>query len=128
MLRRAARDIELSGVRVKAGSIVMLNGYAIQRDARWFRSPEAFLPERFSRGAEKSLASGYWPFGAGPRTCPGNHFSLLLGPCALLTLLQRRVFEPLDAAPGISTGFALSPREPWRVRTTRRGGWPRVLP
>jgi cytochrome P450 len=128
MLRRAARDLELSRVPVKAGTIVMLNGYVIHRDPRCFDQPETFLPSRFEAAGESGFAHGYWPFGAGPRTCPGNHFSLIHGPRAVLGLLQSRVFEPLDPDPGVSTGFALAPRHPWRVRSTRRGARATVRP
>ena len=43
-----------------------------------FPDPLAFRPERWLDGLEQRLPRGtYLPFGAGPRTCVGQHFAML---------------------------------------------------
>lgn len=57
--------------------LIAFTPYVIQRDPRWFQSPDDFKPERFLPGAP-DIPRGVWmPFGTGPRVCIGQHFALL---------------------------------------------------
>jgi cytochrome P450 len=120
ILRRSTRDLELGGVRVPGGILVMINGFMIQRDKNVFREPEVFRPERFQSMTEKDLAFSYLPFGAGPRTCIGNHFAMLQGPLSLLSICRQVRFEPVSPEPAqLATGFAIGPKGGYPVRVRR---------
>ena len=96
--RRAFRDTSVGGCPVKAGSLIIISLWNIQRHPEVWVEPEVFLPERFMDGASAErprLAS--MPFGAGHRTCIGNHFAMIEGPLLLALIAQR--YE-LDLLPG----------------------------
>ena len=88
--RTATRDIEIDGYRVPAGSLVIYGTAAVHRDpALWERADE-FDPGRFLGPAAKNRDRWqYLPFGAGPRTCIGDHFAMLEATLALATVLRR---------------------------------------
>ena len=77
--RLLTEDIEVDGYRAKAGSLVTVGVYAIQRDPRLWERAAEFDPDRFSPERAKSIDRWqYMPFGAGPRKCIGDHFAMLL--------------------------------------------------
>jgi cytochrome P450 len=63
------------------------------RDERWFEHPEEFLPERWMpSGADGAVTAptrfSYFPFGAGPRSCIGEHFARRSIEQAVATILR----------------------------------------
>lgn len=67
-------DYTFSGTNVtlKKGFPVILPLGAMQRDPKYFSSPEKFDPERFSEiNKAKITPFTYFPFGEGPRQCIG---------------------------------------------------------
>ncbi|GAQ84861.1 cytochrome P450 family 1 subfamily A polypeptide 1 [Klebsormidium nitens] len=61
--RRAAEDVHIDGYRVTKRQNVVINTWALGRDARLFRSASDFVPERFSQGALSTLLDAkdlYW--------------------------------------------------------------------
>jgi cytochrome P450 len=115
MVRQTSRPVDLAGHALGAGVAVFVNGYAIHRRADAWADGESFVPERFAadgdaRGAARRC---YFPFGAGPRTCIGNHFASLEGHVVVATLMQRVALTPLDPRPPQpATGFAVKARAP----------------
>ena len=90
MARLATDGVEIGGVRLNAGEQVIMPQWVVQRDERWFPEPEAFRPERFEESAEGVRHRLAWmPFGAGHRTCVGNHFAMIEGPLLLALIAQR---------------------------------------
>lgn len=76
--RETTADVEMNGFTIKAGSVVLVNMYGIQRDGRYFADPERFDPERFSAENEPKIPKyAYIPFGGGPRVCIGNAFAMM---------------------------------------------------
>jgi len=74
--RRAVEDVQIGATAIPRGAIVLLSLFAMQRDARWFDDPEAFRPERWSAGVEKSATPyTYLPFGLALRRCVGEGFA-----------------------------------------------------
>src|SRR6185436_2074648 len=78
MARFATRDVSIGGIPVKAKTQVIISQWLTQRDARWFREPASFRPERWLGDELKGLPRfAYFPFGGGPRVCVGQHFAQL---------------------------------------------------
>jgi cytochrome P450 len=66
--RVAVRDVDVEGVPVPAGHLVLYSPYLTHRDPQVWDQPDRFRPERFDRPLP---AWGYLPFGAGERVCLG---------------------------------------------------------
>lgn len=90
---------EINGSVVPAGVRVLINIWAIGRDARYWDDAEAFVPERFLDGggaADVSFRGNdfqYLPFGAGRRMCPGMNFGLATVELMLSNLMHRFDWE-----------------------------------
>jgi cytochrome P450 len=88
--RTAVRDIEIDGYRVEAGSVLGFGVWAVQRDPALWPDPLRFDPDRFAPGRAKARDRWqYLPFGAGPRSCIGDHFAMLEATLALATIVGR---------------------------------------
>jgi len=87
--RRACKDVIIGPWRLPKGHLIALTPYVIQRDARWFDSPEAFKPERFMAQTPDTPRGAWMPFGTGPRVCIGQHFAMLEMGLIAAMLLQR---------------------------------------
>ncbi len=96
--RVAIEDVTLGGYSIPAGSVILISQYVMQHDPRYWEAPEAFRPERFAPGWDKTLPKfAYFPFGGGPRVCIGNSFAAMEANLILPTILQRYT---LALAPG----------------------------
>ena len=87
--RLALSDIEVDGYRVEAGSIVAIAITALHRDPALWQRPLVFDPDRFS--PQNSANRDRWqfiPFAAGPRSCIGEHFAMLVTTLALATIVR----------------------------------------
>jgi cytochrome P450 len=122
MARLATDDVEVGGVRLRAGQQAILPQWVVQRDPRWFSEPEAFRPERFLGEAHKALPRfAYYPFGGGPRVCIGQHFAMLELVLVVARLSQSFVLETVDAEPpGLEPVITLRPKGPMLLRVRRR--------
>jgi cytochrome P450 len=87
--REVTNAFPLAGYDMPVGVELVCSPYAIQRDPRFFREPERFLPERWlDTGRAAPPRYAYIPFGAGPRSCIGMHFARQEAALVLGTLLQ----------------------------------------
>ena len=99
MARDPLADDEIGGFHIPAGSLVTITPYITHRHPEFWHNPEAFDPERFTPAeVAKRPRYAYYPFGAGPRICLGQHFALLEAVLALATVAHR--FE-LQLVPGL---------------------------
>jgi cytochrome P450 len=89
-VRDAIHSDVLGGFEIPAGAALMLSPFYTHRHPDFWRDPERFDPDRWTREAEAAQHSHqYHPFAAGPRVCIGNHFSLLESHLLLAVLAQR---------------------------------------
>ncbi|MEU8761544.1 cytochrome P450 [Streptomyces sp. NPDC048659] len=120
--RAARRDTELGAYPVAAGTTVLFSPYALHRDPRLFRAPDAFRPDRWlPERAGEVTPDAFLPFGLGQHGCLGEGFAWTEMTIALATLATRWRLRPLHPAPVAPTPlFSLSSgRMPMRAR--RRG-------
>jgi len=122
MGREACEDVDVGGYRIPRGRQIWFCPWAIQRDPRWFDSPDTFQPERWEGDLAKRLPRfAYFPFGGGPRLCIGQAFAQLEAVLVLATLARSFDVEvlPVPAAVPVPS-VTLRPRHGLRARLTRR--------
>jgi cytochrome P450 len=75
--RRCTEEDELAGFRIAAGMNVVTPIFYFHWSERFWKEPQKFDPDRFlpeRRPPTEPMI--YFPFGAGPRSCIGNHFAI----------------------------------------------------
>lgn len=107
--RQATDTVDLPGVTLRKGDLVQIMPYATQRDPRFFKAPDRFDPERFLH-APTWPTYAYLPFGAGPRVCIGQNFSLMEVCLVVATILQRLAPVAVAPRPDPLPQFSLRPR------------------
>ena len=124
VIREASRDLEIGGYRARKGTVLLISLYAMHRQSAYFPDPERFDPERFTPEREQQLPRYvYLPFGAGPRSCIGNHLAMMEAQVILATLAQRTRFTLVPGqtiAPDSTTSLTLRPSAPVRVVAQKR--------
>ncbi len=119
--RKAVGEDHFGEYTVPAGCLVMLHLQALHKDPQQWPEPERFRPQRFL-DESASTAWRWLPFINGPRSCVGQHFSLLEAKIVLSLLAQRFDFTP---APGNSDlrhrfNVPVGPRGKILMRVQRR--------
>jgi cytochrome P450 len=75
-------DCDIEGYTIPAGTRVIINGWAIGRDASSWERADEFEPERFMEGSSTATVDYngndflLLPFGSGRRMCPGINFAI----------------------------------------------------
>jgi len=121
--RRVTTADTLGGFDIPAGSTVVISPYVTQRLATHWPDPDAFRPARFlGEHATRTLAKdGYFPFGAGPHQCIGQHFAMMEAKIVLASLLSRfRVRLTNVTLPPAWAGITLRPQGAVPIRLERR--------
>ncbi len=90
--RQVAAPVVVGGYELGPGTQVLMPPSVVQRDPRWWKEPDQFVPERWLESAARPRFA-HFPFGGGARTCIGNHFALQSITLVLATLLQRVELE-----------------------------------
>lgn len=119
--RAALGADQIAGFPVRRGDVIMIAPWLLHRHEKLWRSPNAFLPERFMPDAPPPERFAYLPFGAGPRVCIGAHFALVEAVLALARLVGTFRIELIDTAPVIPVGVVTTqPDRSPRFRLTQR--------
>ncbi len=91
--RMALADDEVLGVRIAAGSTVIISPYVVHRHRTLWSEPDYFRPERFLPPARDQIDRyAFIPFGAGPRVCIGQRFAMHEAVIVLATLMRHLGF------------------------------------
>lgn len=112
--RAALADDVIGGCRIPAGSTVIASQYVTHRHPDFWEEPDRFDPMRFSPARATTRPDmAYFPFGAGPRGCPGGHFAMVQLVLVVATIARHFRLVPV---PGHHVGFlpliTMRPREP----------------
>ncbi|WP_295202897.1 cytochrome P450 [uncultured Chryseobacterium sp.] len=73
--REALEDDHFKEYSWGKGTQIILYISGLHRNPKYWTNPEAFIPERFDDENARNFA--YYPFGAGPRLCIGEHFAMM---------------------------------------------------
>ncbi|VAI27979.1 unnamed protein product [Triticum turgidum subsp. durum] len=82
----AMEDCTVGGFHVQRGTMILVNAWAIHRDANVWDAPEEFRPERFL--GRDAVTMPMLPFGFGRRRCPGEGLAMRVVSLTLAALLQ----------------------------------------
>lgn len=108
--REPFEETTLGNYRIPVGTTLQLSFYGVQRDDRWWDTPEEFRPERWLEDSERPEYA-YAPFSGGPRHCLGMRFAMVELQLALATLVSRLEFERVTESISPSVGVTLDPGE-----------------
>ncbi|WP_090141537.1 cytochrome P450 [Limnohabitans sp. DM1] len=120
--RRACRALTVGPWTLPKGHLMAFTPYVIQRDPRWFESPDAFKPERFLPDAPPMPRGTWMPFGTGARVCIAQHFAMLeMGLIGAMLMQRFNLVWPEGAAwPKGDLAVTLRPAQPIRLRLHAR--------
>jgi cytochrome P450 len=122
IVREALGGDVAAGVRIAAGSLVLIAPWVLHRHRRFWTAPERFDPSRFVPGAPQPPRFAYMPFGAGPRTCVGAPFALTELVLVIATLVRNFRIELAPHAPVKPVGLVtIQPDLPPPFLLRRRG-------
>eukprot|EP00698_Gefionella_okellyi_P015666 TRINITY_DN4434_c0_g1_i1.p1 TRINITY_DN4434_c0_g1~~TRINITY_DN4434_c0_g1_i1.p1 ORF type:complete len:458 (-),score=108.78 TRINITY_DN4434_c0_g1_i1:58-1431(-) len=118
--RRAIKDDVICGMKIPAGSGVVLSSWAMHRRADIYTDPLKFDPDRWHADFKPSIYE-YFPFAVAPRSCLGKNFAFL----------EAHTFLPMVArALELECARTNNPREvEWHYGLTaqpKNGMWVRV--
>lgn len=92
--RTTARDLDLGGVRLAAGALIIIPVFAVHRHRRLWADPDRFDPDRFAPEAEADhLRTQFMPFGFGQRTCIGMAFAMIEATVLLASFVRAATFD-----------------------------------
>ena len=95
-VRQVTADVDLCGVKVPKGTIVLIPIAMLHRDEEvWGADAGAFNPLRFRDGMGRAAAhpNVLLSFSLGPRSCIGQDFAMLEAKATLALILRRFAFE-----------------------------------
>lgn len=122
--RELVRDIDVGGVPVEAGSVLIVSPWLLHHDPRWWGEDVLeFRPERWLDPPGERPRHAFLPFGGGPRMCIGEGFARMEARLLLAAVARRWRFEPdpshrVELQPVIT----LRPRTGVRMRAVGRFG------
>jgi cytochrome P450 len=110
MGRRTPTGDRIGGFEIPPGADVALVPWVTHRHPEFWPEPERFDPERFTPEREAARhRHAYFPFGAGPRACIGQYFSMLEATIVLAMIARRYTVTARSEHPPVRTGITLQP-------------------
>ncbi len=93
----------------------------MHRDPALWDRPLIFDPDRFSaQNSDRRDRWQYLPFGAGPRSCIGDHFAMLEATLALATIIRRTQIHSIEPDFPMIVPFTTVAAAPIRARVKFR--------
>ncbi len=117
--RSVIADDEIAGVKIKAGSLIVISPWVVHRDQTAWPDPTRFDPTRFL-AKSKPAAGAFIPFGLGNRMCIGKDFAMFEGVIALAMLARGFKFEPTDQKVLALPAVTVRPKNGLLLKLTRR--------
>ena len=110
--RAAIKDDHFENMLIPKGTIVIPYFYGLHRNARLWSFAGEFRPERFmgTDGSVNKKTKYFFPFGAGPRMCVGNHFAIMEMAFILHAFFNRFEISSTGRHPGLWALITLRPR------------------
>jgi cytochrome P450 len=89
--RLALEAHEFGGYKTPQGALLLISPYIAHRDARFWETPDEFIPERWEKLPIKEASNKfiYFPFGGGVRRCIGEGFAWTEGVLLIAALAQK---------------------------------------
>lgn len=124
LARVTEEDLELSGYKVNAGSVLICQTGVACKNEKYFANANEFRPERWLDDEKHSTAGNatflVTPFGVGRRICPGKRFIEHVLPIILESTVRNfeiEVVKPME----LQFEFLLSPKGPTSMIFRDRG-------
>lgn len=122
--RLTVQDDEIMGHRVPRGTNVVVVPWTIHRRPDLWVDPLVYDPSRFTGDGTRPAPThryAWMPFGGGPRSCIGQHFSMVEAVLALALILRDHRVTPATTTsrPRVSATITLAPTEPVLATLTR---------
>jgi cytochrome P450 len=93
-----------------SGRDVLVSAWVTHRHPGFWDDPERFDPERFTQAAEAERhRHAYFPFGAGPRACIGQYFSMLEAAILLAVIVRDHELTSVDERVPLAPRITLHP-------------------
>jgi len=98
--RRATEPFSVDGFQFEPGDEIWLSQWVVHRDEEYWDDPEQFDPDRWLEEADRPKFA-HFPFGGGPRVCPGRLIAMQQMTIALAVTVGRADLQmdpkvPLD--------------------------------
>ncbi|KAM6156413.1 cytochrome P450 3A4-like [Erethizon dorsatum] len=126
LTRVCKKDVEVNGVFIPKGTVVMIPTFVLHRDPKYWQNNEDFCPERFSKKNKENIEPyAYMPFGVGPRSCIGMRFALMNMKLAIIRILQNFSLQPCKETQvpmTLSRRGILQPEKPIVLKFVSRNG------
>jgi cytochrome P450 len=122
--RQAVAEDRIGRIKIPRNSLVIVAPYVLHRHRTLWDDPDAFVPERFLEPNRATIPRfAYLPFGAGPRVCIGQSFSLQESVILLAHIARAvRLALPPDHAPVVPLHrVTLRPENGLRMGVAARG-------
>ncbi|MCF6474105.1 cytochrome P450 [Nonomuraea sp. MG754425] len=112
--RQTVADTEIGGVRIEAGSQVLISPYTTHRLEEFWPRPLEFDPERWANEkTERRHRYAFIPFGLGPHVCLGQHLFYVEASLVIANLMSRyrpALTNPQQLKP-VPGGATLRPKQ-----------------
>jgi cytochrome P450 len=91
--RTCDRDVKVGDYIVPAGSCIEVRIFMTQRDPKYWKEPNSFIPQRWMDEKTERHPFSFVPFSAGSRNCIGKNFAMQEAIIALSMLMSRFTVE-----------------------------------